>query len=147
MPPLFPHCRLSFTCAHVRLNYFSSTFQRTNNIFSHNKSSISISQNLEKRTGPAPLSPPLLLLAPGSLPDSVALPSDRGTRQSPICTRQRLCRVLHSAKKESAKTSLPSVFCRALGKAFAECRHSAKLEPKKNPKKMEIFTKKNRIFF
>ena len=48
----------------------------------------------------------------------------------------------HSAKKESTKTSLPSVFCRALGKAFAECRHSAKLEPKKNPKKMEIFTQK-----
>jgi len=48
----------------------------------------------------------------------------------------------HSAKKESAKTSLPSVFCRALGKAFAECRHSAKLEPKKNPKKMGIFTQK-----
>ena len=53
----------------------------------------------------------------------------------------------HSAKKESAKTSLPSVFCRALGKAFAECRHSAKLEPKKKPKKMGIFTQKKWKFF
>ena len=55
------------------------------------------------------------------LPDSVNLPSARRIWQSPICTRQRLCRVLHSVKKESAKTSLPSVFYRALGKAFAEC--------------------------
>ena len=53
----------------------------------------------------------------------------------------------HSAKKESAKTSLPSVFCRALGKAFAECRHSAKLEPKKNPKKWEFLSQKNGNFF
>ena len=28
----------------------------------------------------------------------------------------------HSEKKQSAKPSLPSVICRALGKAFAECR-------------------------
>ena len=54
----------------------------------------------------------------------------------------------HSAKKESAKTSLPSVFCRALGKAaFAECRHSAKLEPKKSRKKWEFLPKKMNFFF
>jgi len=33
----------------------------------------------------------------------------------------------HTAKKLTAKGSLPSAICRALGKAFAECRkHSAK---------------------
>ena len=59
---------------------------------------------------------------------------------------------LHSVKNDSAKTSLPSVFCRALGKGFAECRTlgkgrtQAKLELKKNPKKMGIFTQKNGKF-
>ena len=47
----------------------------------------------------------------------------------------------HSAKNGSAKVPLPSVFCRALGKAFAECQ----LEPKK-PEKMGKNGKK-RIFF
>ena len=48
----------------------------------------------------------------------------------------------HSANKPSAKASLPSVFCRALGKAFAECRHSAKFESEKKPKKWEFLPKK-----
>ena len=45
----------------------------------------------------------------------------------------------HSAKNGPAKVSLPSVFCRALGKAFAECLTLAKLEPKKNPKNGNFF--------
>ena len=52
----------------------------------------------------------------------------------------------HSANNPSANASLPSVFCWALGKAFAECRHSAKLEPKKNPKKWEFLPKKMDFF-
>jgi len=41
----------------------------------------------------------------------------------------------HSSKKVRAKPTLPSVFYRALGKAFA-------VETEKNPKKIEIFKKK-----
>ena len=48
----------------------------------------------------------------------------------------------HSVKNESAKTSLPSVFCRALGKAFAECPTLGKVETEKKPEKMGIFTQK-----
>ena len=58
-----------------------------------------------------------------------ALPSACSTRQSPKYTRQRLCRVPHSAmatleKKWPAKQPLPRAICRALDKAFAECRAS-----------------------
>ena len=53
---------------------------------------------------------------------------------------------LHSAKNPSAKAYLLSVFCRALDKVFAECRHSAKLNPKKNPKKQEFLPKKIEFF-
>jgi hypothetical protein len=45
----------------------------------------------------------------------------------------------YSVKISSAKTSLPSAFCRALGKGFAECqkalgkeKHSAKCKSEKN---------------
>ena len=48
----------------------------------------------------------------------------------------------HSAKNGPAKVSLLSVFCRALGKAFAECRHSAKLNPKKTRKNGNFYQKK-----
>jgi hypothetical protein len=70
--------------------------------------------------------------------ESGALPSVQGTRQSPKYTRQRLCRVSHSAKehtvkKLSAKRPLPSVFYRILGKGFAEAE----------PKKIEKNRKKN----
>jgi len=41
----------------------------------------------------------------------------------------------HLPKKVTAKPTLPSVFYRALGKAFA-------VETEKNPKKIEIFKKK-----
>ena len=53
----------------------------------------------------------------------------------------------HSANKPSAKTSLPSVFYRALGKAFAECPTLGKVETEKNPKKIGIFTQKKWNFF
>jgi hypothetical protein len=43
----------------------------------------------------------------------------------------------HSAKKLSAKSSLPSVIYRALDKSFAECRHSAKIENQKKSKKIK----------
>ena len=69
----------------------------------------------------------------GSLLEILSLPSARGTRQSPFCTRQRLCRVPHSAKNLSAKASLPSAKYRALGKAFAELkRKNRKKIRKKN---------------
>ena len=49
----------------------------------------------------------------------------------------------HSAKNGSAKASLPSVFCWALDKAFAECLTLGKVGPEKNenfyPKKIEFF--------
>ena len=53
----------------------------------------------------------------------------------------------HSPKTVTAKPTLPSVFYRALGKAFAECPTLGKVETEKNPKKIGIFTKKNGIFF
>ena len=85
-----------------------------------------------------------------TLRESVALPSARGTRQSPICTRQRLCRVLHSAKNtrqiNRRQRHLCRVSCRALGKAFAECRHSAKLKPKKTRKNVNFYQKKWNFF-
>ena len=43
----------------------------------------------------------------------------------------------HSANKPSAKAFLPSVFCRALGKAFAECPTLGKVGTQKNLKKWE----------
>ena len=43
------------------------------------------------------------------------------TRQRRLCTRQSLCRVLHSAYPFTAKAYLPSAACRALGKGFPEC--------------------------
>ena len=54
------------------------------------------------------------------LPDFLSLPSAQNTRQRAKNTRQH---------KDSAKISLPSVFCRALGEGFAECyiRHSANI--------------------
>ena len=56
-----------------------------------------------------------------TLPDTGYLPSARGTQRSPKNTRQRVCRVLHSANLLTANASLPSVFCRALDKEVAEC--------------------------
>ena len=41
----------------------------------------------------------------------------------------------HSPKKVTAKPTLPSVFYRALGKAFAECPTLGKVGTDKNPKK------------
>ena len=41
----------------------------------------------------------------------------------------------HSPKKVTAKPTLPSVFYRALGKAFAECSTLGKVGTDKNPKK------------
>ena len=87
-----------------------------------------------------------------TLPDSVSLPSARGTRQSPIYTRQRLCRVLHSAKSTRQKKSRQRRLCRV---SFVG--HSAKPLPsadtrqswnrKKSRKKWKFLPKKNEIFF
>ena len=52
----------------------------------------------------------------------------------------------HSPKNVTAKPTLPSVFYRALGKAFAECPTLGKVETEKNPKKIGIFTQKNGFF-
>ena len=52
----------------------------------------------------------------------------------------------HLAKNRSAKVSLPSVFCRALGKAFAECPTLDKVGTEKNPKKWEFLPKKMDFF-
>ena len=52
----------------------------------------------------------------------------------------------HSPKKVTAKPTLPSVFYRALGKAFAECPTLGKVETKKNPKKWEFLPKKIDFF-
>ena len=86
-----------------------------------------------------------------ALPDSVNLSSARGTRQSPICTRQRLCRVLHSAKSTRQKKSRQRRLCRV---SFVG--HSAKPLPsadtrqswnrKKTRKKWEFLPKKNGFF-
>ena len=53
----------------------------------------------------------------------------------------------HSPKTVTAKPTLPSVFYRALGKAFTECPTLGKVETEKNPKKWEFLPKKNGIFF
>ena len=53
----------------------------------------------------------------------------------------------HSPKKVTAKPTLPSVFYRALGKAFAECPTLGKVETEKNRKKWEFLPKKKGIFF
>ena len=85
------------------------------------------------------------------LPDSVNLPSARGTRQSPICTRQRLCRVLHSAKSTRQKKSRQRRLCRV---SFVG--HSAKPLPsadtrqswnRKKAEKNGIFYPKKMKFF
>ena len=86
-----------------------------------------------------------------SLPDSVNLPSARGTRQSPICTRQRLCRVLHSAKSTRQKKSRQRRLCRV---SFVG--HSAKPLPsadtrqswnrKKSRKNGNFYPKKMKFF-
>ena len=82
------------------------------------------------------------------------MPSARGTRQSPICTRQRLCRVLHSAKDTRQKMGRQRCLCRVFfvgsarhsAKPLPSARHSAKLEPKKTRKNGKKW-KKNGIFF
>ena len=51
----------------------------------------------------------------------------------------------HSAKNGSAKAALPSVFCRALGKAFTECPTLGKVGTEKKPQKMRK-NGKNRFF-
>ena len=53
----------------------------------------------------------------------------------------------HSPKTVTAKPTLPSVFYRALGKAFAECPTLGKVETEKNPKKWEFLPKKNGKIF
>ena len=52
----------------------------------------------------------------------------------------------HSPKTVTAKPTLPSVFYRALGKAFAKCPTLGKVETEKNPKKWEFLPEKNGIF-
>ena len=77
----------------------------------------------------------------------MALPSAMGTRKAQFALGKD-----HSAKNASAKMSLPSVFCRALGKGFAECRTLGKVGGtrqswnRKKPEKMGIFTEKMDFF-
>ena len=89
-----------------------------------------------------------------SLRESGGLPSARGTRQSQKNPRQRVCRVSTLGKRHSAnfsqQTDFASVFCRALGKDFAECRKNTrqrftlgKIKMRKNPK---IIAKKPEFF-
>ena len=88
----------------------------------------------------------------GSLRESVALPSARGTQQSPICTRQRLCRVLHSAKNTRQINRRQRRLCRVsfvghLAKPLPSADTRQSWNRKKNPKKMGIFTQKKWNFF
>ena len=53
----------------------------------------------------------------------------------------------HSPKKVTAKTTLPSVFYRALDKAFAECPTLGTVETEKNPEKNRNFYPKKMEFF
>jgi len=52
----------------------------------------------------------------------------------------------HSVKNGSAKAALPSVFCRALGKAFAECPTLGKVGTEKTRKNENFYAKKMEIF-
>jgi hypothetical protein len=80
-----------------------------------------------------------------SLPDSEPLPSVWDSAKLRLHSAKALPSVTlakeHSAAISSAKTSLPSAFCRALGKGFAECqkalgkeKHSAKCKLEKSKK-------------
>ena len=79
--------------------------------------------------------------------------SAKGIKHSANCSPSVILGELHSVKNDSAKTSLPSVFCRALGKGFAECRTLGKgrtlgkVGTEKKTRKMRIFTKKIVNFF
>ena len=70
-----------------------------------------------------------------------------------LSKRHKTLGELHSIKNDSTNTSLPSVFCRALGKGFAECRTLGKgrtlgkVGTEKKTRKMRIFTKKIVNFF
>ena len=55
--------------------------------------------------------------------------SAKGIKHSANCSPSVTLGELHSVKNDSAKTSLPSVFCRALGKGFAECRTPVSAAP------------------
>ena len=65
------------------------------------------------------------ILMVGTLPDSLAFPSAGYTRQRPVCTRQTLCRVIHSAN--ATRQSLPRQrdLCRV-----SDFGHSAKTLPR-----------------
>ena len=104
-----------------------------------------------------------LLLTPAvaeqliALPDTLSLPSACSTRQSPKYTRQRLCRVPHSAKGTRQKINRQRCLCRVLfvghsakplpsaRKTLGKDLHSAKIytrqneNAKKNPKIIAIF--------
>ena len=78
-----------------------------------------------------------------SLRETGTLPSVCGTRQSPKYTRQRLCRVPHSAKalpralgkKLISKKAFAECFLSGTQKAFVECRKSTRQnENAKKPK-------------
>ena len=73
-----------------------------------------------------------------TLRESVALPSARALGKAQFALGKD-----HLAKNGSTKAALPSVFCRALDKAFAE---SAKLEPKKTRKNANFYPKKWNFF-
>ena len=84
--------------------------------------------SLRLELGPLLVSPdwlPAPEALPPPLPDSLALPSADYTQQRPVCTRQTLCRVLHSAN--ATRQSLPRQrdLCRV-----SDFGHSAKTLPR-----------------
>jgi hypothetical protein len=76
-----------------------------------------------------------------TLPETSALPSARSTRQSLKNTRQRFCRVWHSAKKARQTVHRQSLLCRVLflghsTKRFAECQGA--LGKEKQPLRRQV---------
>ena len=76
-----------------------------------------------------------------TLRESVALPSARALGKAQFALGKD-----HSAKNGSTKVALPSVFCRALGKAFTECPTLGKVGTEKNPKNGNFYTKNGNFF-
>ena len=77
-----------------------------------------------------------------SLRETGALPSVKAQIHSAKPLPSATLGKEHTAKFWPAKRSLPSGFYRALGKGFAECRHSAKKKNKKSRKNRNFFFEK-----
>ena len=84
----------------------------------------------------------LTALTGASLRESVALPSARDTRQSPIYTRQRTL-----GKEPVDKGVFVECLLSGTRQSLYRVPTLGKVETEKNPKKMGIFTQKNEFFF